>query len=138
MYPWCTREVKDLSPCSSRSYWARAEYSVLSNNLGQRVRGEERDLTCWFCPLGTLFCTRRASGKSKYVAVYSTRSTTRSGELKQIHLRIELGEGRGSKRSYTEPRLLPEQTSREHMAVRQRRGARRVLHGRRGGVPYGL
>eukprot|EP00960_Hanusia_phi_P063449 765489-Hanusia_phi.AAC.13 len=32
--------------------------------------------------------------------------TTRSRELKQIHLRLGLGGGRGSKRSYTEPRLL--------------------------------
>eukprot|EP00960_Hanusia_phi_P005034 144945-Hanusia_phi.AAC.1 len=50
------------------------------------------------------------------IVVYSTkkgtRSTKRSRELKQIHLRIELGESRGSKRSYTEPLLPPEKTSR--------------------------
>eukprot|EP00960_Hanusia_phi_P004320 125929-Hanusia_phi.AAC.1 len=52
-----------------------------------------------------------------------------TGGLKQIHLRIGLGEGRGSKHSYTEPRLPPEKTGRQtpslvHNHGRGRRGLR--------------
>eukprot|EP00960_Hanusia_phi_P004900 141443-Hanusia_phi.AAC.1 len=43
---------------------------------------------------------------------YSTKKGTHN--KKQIHLRIELGQCRGSKRSYTELILPPENTGRQH------------------------